>query len=103
MKLLRYGPRGREKPGILDDSGTLRDLSGHINDLSPAGVAGGELTRLAGIDPASLPTVTGTPRIGSILSSVGKFVAIGLNYSDHAAESNMPIPKEPVVFMKATS
>jgi 2,4-diketo-3-deoxy-L-fuconate hydrolase len=103
MKLLRYGPRGGERPGILDASGTLRDLSGHIDDLSPAIIAGGDLNRLSGIDLASLPTVSGTPRMGSILSSVGKFIAIGLNYSDHAAESNMPIPTEPVVFMKATS
>jgi 2,4-didehydro-3-deoxy-L-rhamnonate hydrolase len=103
MKLLRYGPSGREKPGLLDSSGTIRDLSGHIADLGPVELAAGVLTRLQDIDPQSLPVVLGNPRIGPILSSVGKFLAIGLNYSDHAAESNMPIPTEPVVFMKATS
>jgi 2-keto-4-pentenoate hydratase/2-oxohepta-3-ene-1,7-dioic acid hydratase in catechol pathway len=103
MRLLRYGPRGREKPGLLDAAGKIRDLSGHIRDLGPAELAAGVLDRIRVIDPASLPVVQGSPRIGPILSSVGKFLAIGLNYSDHAAESNMPIPTEPVVFMKATS
>jgi 2,4-didehydro-3-deoxy-L-rhamnonate hydrolase len=103
MKLLRHGQRGREKPGLLDHSGFIRDLSHYIADLGPTELADGTLERLAGIDPASLPVVTGAPRVGPILSSIGKFIAIGLNYSDHAAESNMPIPAEPVVFMKATS
>jgi len=103
MKLLRYGHRGCEKPGLLDSAGTIRDLSEHIPDLGPAELAAGVLDRVRSVDPSSLPVVPGTPRIGPILSSVGKFLAIGLNYSDHAAESNMPIPTEPVVFMKATS
>lgn len=102
MKLLRYGPSGQEKPGLLDSTGVLRDLSNEIADLGPAEVAA-DLARITTLDPSSLPTVPGTPRIGPILSRVGKFIAIGLNYSDHAAESNMPIPSEPVVFMKATS
>ena len=103
MKLLRYGLPGRERPGLLDHSGRIRDLSDHMADLGPKELANGTLRRLAEINPASLPLVDGTIRLGPILSSVGKFVAIGLNYSDHAAESNMPIPTEPVVFMKATS
>jgi len=103
MRLLRYGPPNREKPGLLDSSGIIRDLSGHISDLGPAELASGVLELLKKLDAASLPAVSGTPRIGPILSSVGKFIAIGLNYSDHAAESNMPIPTEPVVFMKAPS
>jgi 2,4-diketo-3-deoxy-L-fuconate hydrolase len=103
MKLLRYGPAGHEKPGLLDPSGTIRDLSGHVRDLGPAELAAGLLHRVRDLDLSSLPVVPGTPRIGPILSSVGKFLAIGLNYSGHAAESNMPIPTEPVMFMKATS
>jgi 2,4-diketo-3-deoxy-L-fuconate hydrolase len=103
MKLLRYGPSGREKPGLLDQSGNIRDLSGHIADLGPKELADGILRRLAEIDPDSLPVVAGTTRLGPVLSGVGKFIAIGLNYSDHAAESNMPVPTELVVFMKATS
>ena len=103
MKLLRHGPRGLEKPGLLDPSGAIRDLSGHITDLGPEELANGVLNRLRKIDPGSLPVVAGTTRLGPVLSNVGKFIAIGLNYSDHAAESNMPVPTEPVVFMKATS
>jgi 2,4-diketo-3-deoxy-L-fuconate hydrolase len=103
MKLLRYGPRGREKPGLLDHSGSIRDLSHLIGDLGPKELLDGTLGRLAGVNPTSLPLVAGAPRLGPPLSSIGKFIAIGLNYSDHAAESNMPIPPEPVVFMKATS
>jgi 2,4-didehydro-3-deoxy-L-rhamnonate hydrolase len=103
MKLLRYGPPGREKPGLLDDTGTIRDLSAHLEDLGPKQLADSTLRRLAALAPDSLPAVPRGVRHGPILSSVGKFVAIGLNYSDHAAESNMPIPTEPVVFMKATS
>jgi 2-keto-4-pentenoate hydratase/2-oxohepta-3-ene-1,7-dioic acid hydratase in catechol pathway len=103
MKLLRYGPAGHEKPGLLDPNGTIRDLSAHVADLSPSTLAAGVLKRLAELDPASLPPVQGTPRLGPILASTGKFIAIGLNYSDHAAESNMAIPTEPVVFMKAPS
>jgi 2-keto-4-pentenoate hydratase/2-oxohepta-3-ene-1,7-dioic acid hydratase in catechol pathway len=103
MKLLRYGPPGQEKPGLLDASGTLRDLSGHLPDLGPVELAAGAINRLRRLDVRSLPEVPGNPRIGPIVSSVGKFVAIGLNYSDHAAESGMEIPKEPVIFMKAPS
>lgn len=103
MKLLRYGPRGREKPGLLDSAGTIRDLSAHIPDLGPAELAADAIERLKLLDPASLPPVLGSPRIGPVLSSIGKFIGIGLNYADHAAESNMPIPTEPAVFMKATS
>jgi 2,4-diketo-3-deoxy-L-fuconate hydrolase len=103
MKLLRYGPPGREKPGLLDDTGTIRDLSAHLEDLGPKQLGDGTLNRLAALAPDSLPAVPRGVRLGPILPSVGKFVAIGLNYSDHAAESNMPIPSEPVVFMKASS
>jgi 2,4-diketo-3-deoxy-L-fuconate hydrolase len=103
MKLLRHGPRNRERPGLLDQSGTIRDLSGHIADLGPKELSDGTLRRLAEIDPDSLPAVPGRTRLGPVLSGVGKFIAIGLNYSDHAAESNMPVPAEPIVFMKATS
>jgi 2,4-didehydro-3-deoxy-L-rhamnonate hydrolase len=103
MKLLRYGPPGREKPGLLDRSGNIRDLSAHISDLGPAELAGGFLRRLEDLDPASLPAVQQCSRLGSVLSRVSKFLAIGFNYSDHAVESNMSIPAEPVVFMKAAS
>jgi 2,4-didehydro-3-deoxy-L-rhamnonate hydrolase len=103
MKLLRYGPPGQESPGLLDASGTLRDLSGHVPDLGPVELAAGAINRLKRLDVSSLPQVPGNPRIGPPVSSVGKFVAIGLNYSDHAAESGMEIPKEPVIFMKAPS
>jgi len=103
MKLLRYGPAGLEKPGLLDDAGTIRDLSGHLEDLGPEQLADATLKRLAALAADSLPAVPRATRLGPILSRVGKFIAIGLNYSDHAAESNMPVPTEPVVFMKATS
>jgi 2-keto-4-pentenoate hydratase/2-oxohepta-3-ene-1,7-dioic acid hydratase in catechol pathway len=101
MKLLRYGPLGSEKPGILDAEGQIRDLSGHITDITPAQLSAAALAALAAIDPASLPLVEGSPRYGVPVSGSGKFIAIGLNYADHAAESNMPIPKEPIVFTKA--
>lgn len=103
MKLLRYGPIGQEKPGLLDRSGAIRDLSAQVRDLGPAELASGQLERLKTIDAASLPVVAGTPRIGAVLSSTGKFVGIGLNYTDHAIETNLPIPTEPVVFLKAPS
>ncbi|NQW12431.1 MAG: fumarylacetoacetate hydrolase family protein [Alphaproteobacteria bacterium] len=103
MKLLRYGRPGQEKPGILDASGALRDLSGVIPDLDAATIAVGGLGKLNGIDPASLPKVEGSPRIGACVGGMGKVVCIGLNYSDHAAETGAAIPKEPIVFMKATS
>jgi 2,4-diketo-3-deoxy-L-fuconate hydrolase len=101
MKLLRYGPAGEEKPGLLDAEGRIRDLSGHLSDLGPDALGPEALTRLAALDPASLPVVDGTPRLGTPVANVAKFIAIGLNFADHAAESNLPIPKEPIVFMKA--
>jgi 2,4-diketo-3-deoxy-L-fuconate hydrolase len=103
MKLLRYGPVGDEKPGILDADGAIRDLSGHISDIGPAELSPEGLKRLAAIDPQSLPKVEGQPRYGAPLTGIGKFLAIGLNFSDHAAESNMPVPTEPIVFAKATT
>ncbi len=103
MKLLRYGPAGAEKPGMLDSAGTIRDLSAIIADFTPAAIGSDGLDRLREIDPATLPKVEGTPRMGTPLVGIGKIVAIGLNYSDHAAETGNPIPKEPIVFMKATS
>lgn len=101
MKLLRYGAVGAEKPGLLDNDGALRDLSGVVGDIDGALLA--DLTQLSSIDPASLPKVDGSPRIGPCVGSVGKFMCIGLNYSDHAAESGLPVPEEPILFMKATS
>jgi 2-keto-4-pentenoate hydratase/2-oxohepta-3-ene-1,7-dioic acid hydratase in catechol pathway len=103
MKLLRYGNPGHEKPGMLDAKSQLRDLSQVCHDiagetLSPAGLA-----RLAKIDPASLPLVAGNPRLGACVSGIGKFICIGLNYADHAAESGLTVPPEPVLFLKATS
>ena len=103
MKLLRYGPPGAEKPGLLDSTGTIRDLSGVVRDIAGDTLLPESLAKLRKIDQASLPKVSGTPRIGPCVGRVGKFIAIGLNYSDHAAESGMPVPKEPIVFMKATS
>ncbi|MBD8733734.1 fumarylacetoacetate hydrolase family protein [Sphingomonas sp. CFBP 13706] len=103
MKLLRYGPIGHEKPGMLDADGAIRDLSGVVGDiagdtLTPEGIA-----TLAAIDPTTLPLVDSTPRYGACVGAVGKFICIGLNYSDHAAESGMDVPKEPVIFNKWTS
>ncbi|MDR6291822.1 MULTISPECIES: fumarylacetoacetate hydrolase family protein [Inquilinus] len=103
MKLLRYGPVGQEKPGLLDAEGRIRDLSGAVPDiageaLTPAGIA-----RLKAIDPATLPVVTGNPRLGPCVTGTGKFICIGLNYSDHAAETGATVPPEPIIFMKATS
>ena len=103
MKLLRYGPPGEEKPGILDGGGAIRDLSGHVGDITGETIGVETLARLRGIDPASLPKVAGRPRIGPCVGNVGKFVAIGLNYSDHAKEAGMAIPDEPLIFTKATS
>ncbi len=103
MKLLRYGPVGHERPGLLDDSGVIRDLSGHVPDISPAALSPESLARIAALDPSRLTAVPGEPRLGPPVNGVGKFLAIGLNYSDHAAESNMPEPSEPIVFMKATT
>jgi len=103
MKLLRYGPRGQEKPGILDASGALRDLSGVVSDIDAATLAAGGLAKIRAADVAALPAVSGSPRIGACVGAMGKVICIGLNYSDHAAETGAAIPKEPIVFMKATS
>lgn len=103
MKLLRYGEKGQEKPGLLDANGQIRDLSAHIADLTGTALESASLEALSTLDPASLPLVDGSPRIGPCVANVGKFICIGLNYSDHAAESNMPVPSEPVVFNKWTS
>ena len=103
MKLLRYGPPGAEKPGLLDSSGAIRDLSGVIPDISGETLLPQSIAGLRKLDPDSLPRVSGKPRIGPCVGRVGKFICIGLNYSDHAAESGMPVPSEPIVFMKATS
>jgi 2-keto-4-pentenoate hydratase/2-oxohepta-3-ene-1,7-dioic acid hydratase in catechol pathway len=103
MKLLRYGPKGQEKPGLLDGNGVIRDLSGVIGDVDGSALAASSLDRLRALDTANLPTVQGQPRLGPCVGKVGKLVCIGLNYSDHAAESGMQVPPEPVIFMKATS
>ena len=101
MKLLRYGPPGREKPGVLDRSGQIRDLSGQIADLSGDALSPRGLDRLRALDIGSLPKVDGKPRLGPPVGQIGKFLCIGLNYSDHAAETGAPIPKEPILFIKA--
>ena len=103
MRLVRYGEVNAEKPGILDDQGGIRDLSSIVDDISPATVQAGELERIASIDPSNLPRVEGSPRLGPCVGQIGKFVCIGLNYTDHAKETGMPIPTEPIVFMKTTS
>jgi 2,4-didehydro-3-deoxy-L-rhamnonate hydrolase len=103
MKLVRYGNPGKEKPGLIDDEGKLRDLSSVVPDIGPEQLGQVGLTRIRKANPAKLPAVRGNPRFGCPVARVPKFIAIGLNYSDHAAESNMPIPAEPIVFMKATS
>ena len=103
MKLLRYGPSGQEKPALLDAEGRLRDLSAVVPDIGPAQLGDAALARLRRLKTDKLPLVRGTPRIGCPVAGIGKFVAIGLNYADHAAESGLPVPKEPVVFTKAIS
>ncbi len=103
MKLVRYGPRGQEKPGLLDAGGAIRDLSGIVADIDGKTLAPESLERLRGLDPESLPRVPGEPRLGPCVAGVGKIVAIGLNYSDHAAETGAEVPKEPITFMKATT
>lgn len=103
MKLLRYGPKGQEKPGLLDRDGNIRDLSDHVADIAAGTLSPSGLSALADIDPASLPLVAGTPRIGACVGQVGKFICIGLNYADHAEEAGMEVPPEPVLFFKATS
>ena len=101
MKLLRYGPKGHEKPGTLDAEGRIRDLSGVIADITPEQLYGPAIEALKAIDPATLPLVEGQPRYGVPVNGSRKFIAIGLNFADHAEESNLPIPAEPVVFTKA--
>ena len=103
MKLLRYGPPGREKPGLLDPTGTIRDLSSVIADVGGDALMPESLAKLRQLDPNTLPAVDGSPRIGPCVAGVGKFLCVGLNYSDHAAESGMKVPAEPIIFMKATS
>ncbi|PXA84834.1 2-hydroxyhepta-2,4-diene-1,7-dioate isomerase [Nostoc sp. 3335mG] len=100
MKLCRYGANGQEKPGLIDAEGRIRDLSGHVDDITAAAISPAGLAGLADIDPSSLPIVEGEVRYGVPVTGTSKFVAIGLNYADHAAESNLPIPGEPVVFNK---
>jgi 2-keto-4-pentenoate hydratase/2-oxohepta-3-ene-1,7-dioic acid hydratase in catechol pathway len=102
MRLLRYGPSGAEKPGLLDAEGRIRDLSGEIDDITPAVLAADRLAGLARLNPASLPLIEGRPRLGPPLASVPNLVCIGLNYADHAAETNSPLPDQPIVFMKHT-
>lgn len=103
MKLLRYGPQGQEKPGLLDAQGRLRDLSGQVAELAGEALGAASLARLRQLDTDQLPLVEGTPRLGPCVGRVGKFICIGLNYADHAAESGLDVPKEPVVFNKWTS
>ena len=103
MKLLRYGQAGQEKPGLLDREGKIRDLSQHIGDLAGEALSPSSLARLKALDPASLPLVSGNPRLGPCVGAIGKVVAIGLNYRLHAQEAGAPIPKEPIIFLKANS
>jgi len=103
MKLLRYGARGAEKPAMMDANGTIRDLSGHIDDLVGNTLSDNTLAKLRNIDPTNLPVVGASTRIGACVGNVGKFICVGLNYADHAAESGMDLPQEPVIFFKATS
>jgi 2-keto-4-pentenoate hydratase/2-oxohepta-3-ene-1,7-dioic acid hydratase in catechol pathway len=103
MKLVRYGEKGSEKPGLIDGDGTLRDLSAHVADIDGSTLGEDSLAKLRAIDASSLPAVSGSPRLGCPVGSIGKVLCIGLNFSDHAKESNLPIPEEPILFMKATT
>ena len=103
MKLLRYGSPGRERPGLLDAQNRIRDLSAVVPDIAGEALLPDSIARLRKLDPASLPLVDGNPRLGPCVGGVGKFLCVGLNYSDHAAESGMAVPTEPIIFMKATS
>jgi len=103
LKLLRYGKPGKERPGMLDADGKIRDLSEHVTDIAGAALAPAALKKLSKIDPSTLPLVKGKPRLGPCVSGTGKFICIGLNYSDHAAETGATVPSEPIIFMKATS
>ena len=103
MKLLRYGEAGSERPGLLDADGTIRDLSAHVTDIAGEALDPASLEKLSKLDPKSLPAVSGNPRIGACVAGTGKFICIGLNYSDHAAETGATVPPEPIIFMKASS
>ncbi|RVI26910.1 fumarylacetoacetate hydrolase family protein [Sinorhizobium meliloti] len=103
MKLLRYGDPGQEKPGLLGSDGIIRDLSGHVSDLAAGALDASKLDELANLDVETLPAVSGNPRLGPCVAGTGKFICIGLNYSDHAAETGATVPPEPIIFMKATS
>ncbi|WP_136619541.1 MULTISPECIES: fumarylacetoacetate hydrolase family protein [Mesorhizobium] len=103
MKLLRYGEVGSERPGLLDADGTIRDLTGHVTDIGGKALDPASLADLAKLDPKSLPVVSGSPRLGACVAGTGKFICIGLNYSDHAAETGATVPPEPIIFMKASS
>ena len=103
MKLLRYGEMGAEKPGMLDADGNIRDLSAHVSDINGAALGDDTLAKLRALDPASLPLVEGSPRLGACVGDIGKFMCIGLNFTDHAEETGNPIPEHPVLFMKANS
>jgi len=103
MKLVRFGPTGAEKPGLLDAAGQLRDLSGHIADITGATLGDASIAKLQALDPTSLPLVTNDQRIGPCVGNIGKFLCIGLNYSDHAAETGAKIPEHPILFFKANS
>ena len=103
MKLLRLGQKGKEKPAVLDNGGKIRDISSHVEDLNPHYLNFETISKLQSIDLSTLPELPSTERIGSCITKPGKFVAIGLNFSDHAKESNLPVPTEPITFMKATS
>ena len=103
MKLLRVGEKGKEKPAILDGDGKIRDISSHVSDLNPHNLNFETISKIQNVDTSNLPEISSDQRVGSCITSPGKFVAIGLNYSDHAAEVGADIPKEPIMFMKATS
>ena len=103
MKLVRYGDAGAEKPGLIDASGVLRDLSGHLSDIDGKALGRAALERLRELAPDSLPAITGSPRLGACVGSVGKLICIGLNFHEHAKETGNPVPEHPIVFMKATS
>ncbi|MCB1382122.1 MAG: fumarylacetoacetate hydrolase family protein [Notoacmeibacter sp.] len=103
MRLVRFGEAGREQPGLIDANGTLRDLSAHVTGIDGEALAPESLARLAALDPASLPAVSGTPRLGPCVANIGKFLCIGLNFADHAAEAGMALPQHPILFLKANS
>src|ERR1700742_1378873 len=103
MKLVRYGTLGQEKPGLIDKSGQLRDLSAHVKDLNGEAYAPASLAKLAGLDPSTLPAVNGNPRLGAPVTGMSKFMAIGLNYVDHAKETGSPIPIETIFFLQANT